>query len=265
MANVPGDFIWYELMARDPEAARGFYCAVLGWTAAPYPSTNLVGGAMEYTLWRSGQHDVGGMMRLPEDALARGAGSSWVGYVGVADVDAMAARIAKAGGTVHVPPNDVPGVGRMAMVADPQGAPFYVMRGASEGASHAFAAGKPGHCGWHELHTSDWEAAFRFYGPLFGWRKGDAVDMGPMGTYQLFHPAGAREDAVGAMFNSPQSPAPHWLYYFQVDDIDAAGARLEAHGGKNLMGPREVPGGAWIIQAQDPQGALFALLGPRRT
>lgn len=265
MANFPGDFIWYELMARDVEAARRFYCAVVGWTAAPYPSTNLLGDAMAYTLWRSGAQDVGGMMKMPQDALASGAAPAWIGYLGVDDVDAMAQRIGKAGGAVHVPPSDIPGVGRMAMVADPQGAPFYVMRGASVGASHAFAAGRPGHCGWHELHTRDWEAALDFYGPLFGWRKGDAVDMGPMGTYQLFRPARAEGDAVGAMFDDPGSPAPHWLYYFQVDDIDAAAARIAAQGGKLLLGPHEVPGGSWILNAQDPQGALFALLGPRRT
>jgi predicted enzyme related to lactoylglutathione lyase len=118
-----------------------------------------------------------------------------------------------------------------------------------------------GHTGWHELHTTDWQKAFDFYSEMFGWGKGDSVDMGPMGTYQLFTLNGA---AIGGMMNSPLATSTSfWLYYFNVDDIDAAATRVAANGGKILHGPQQVPGGGWIIQAADPQGAAFALFGSK--
>jgi predicted enzyme related to lactoylglutathione lyase len=88
------------------------------------------------------------------------------------------------------------------------------------------------------------------------------MDMGPMGTYLLFNAGG---DAIGGMMNDPAFKRPMWLYYFNVDDIEAAQARVQAAGGSVLNGPHEVPGGSWVIQAQDPQGAKFALVGPRKS
>ncbi len=109
--------------------------------------------------------------------------------------------------------------------------------------------------------AADWEQALAFYNELFGWQKADAMDMGAMGTFQLFSAGGP---AIGGMFTKPPMvPAPHWLYYFTVGDIDAAVERVKAGGGEILNGPMEVPGGGWIIQGKDPQGAMFALFGKR--
>lgn len=188
---------------------------------------------------------------------------AWMGYIGVDDVDAAAAGVAEAGGAIHRPPEDIPDVGRFAVVADPQGAVFMLLHGATEGPPpQAFKADVPGHIGWNELHTTDWESGLAFYSKLYGWRKADTMDMGPMGKYALFADAG---EAIGGMMNNPEVPRPAWLFYFNVDDIDAAEGRVRAHGGKVLHGPAEVPGGAWIVQAQDPQGAMFALVGPRKS
>ena len=124
------------------------------------------------------------------------------------------------------------------------------------------APGGPGHVGSHELYASDWESAFAFYAGQFGWTKATSVDMGPMGTYQLFAAGG---DPIGGMMTKPQSmPSPAWQYYFNVGEIDAAVARVTSNGGQVLHGPHEVPGGSWIVQAMDPQGAMFALVAPRR-
>jgi hypothetical protein len=120
----------------------------------------------------------------------------------------------------------------------------------------------PGTTGWHELHSSDWESAWTFYSGLFGWVKDEAMEMGPMGTYQLFR-TGAFDGADGAMFNSKDMPKPIWSYYTSVPSIAAAQATLEAKGGKVVNGPMEVPGGMWIINAIDPQGAMFSLVGPK--
>jgi len=201
-------------------------------------------------------------MRIPEMALANGARPAWTGYVGVPDVDACVARVDAAGGRVHHPPEDIPGVGRFAVVADPQGAVFIVFRGSGDGAPTPAAPGTPGHVGWRELLAGDLDSAFAFYSDMFGWTRADAVDMGPMGIYQLF----ATGDApVGGMMTRPSSvPKPFWLYYFNVDAIDAAVARVGERGGRTLNGPHEVPGGSWIAQCMDPQGAMFAMVAPKR-
>jgi predicted enzyme related to lactoylglutathione lyase len=187
---------------------------------------------------------------------------SWYGYLSVPDVDASVARIIAAGGEPWMPANDIPGVGRIAMVRDPQGATLYVMTPSGDGVSTAFAPGVTGHCGWNELHVRDWPAALAFYAAEFGWRQVDAMDMGPLGTYLMFgYGVGA---AVGGMVNETDSTRPHWLFYFNVDDIDAAHSRITAYGGEVRMDPHQVPTGQWIVLASDPQGARFALVGPRR-
>jgi predicted enzyme related to lactoylglutathione lyase len=179
----------------------------------------------------------------------------------VDDVDAKAEEIAAAGGVIHKAPQDIPTVGRFAVVADPQGAVFMLFKGAGE-PPPPLPMMATGSAGWHELHARDWAQDWPFYERLFGWKKDTVHDMGPMGTYQLFKASGL---AIGGMFTDTQSsPHAYWLYYFVVDDIDAALARLQAHGGTALFEPREVPGGAWVITARDPQGGVFALVGMRK-
>jgi predicted enzyme related to lactoylglutathione lyase len=248
-------FIWYELMTTDPGAAKAFYRKVVGWEMQAF------GGGTDYTVLDAGDGQVGGIMALPTQARATGLKPCWLGYIGVDDVDAAADRIAKAGGAIHRAPEDIPGVGRFAVVADPQGAAFMLLKGTTDGPPpKAFKATTPRHVGWNELHTTDWKAGLAFYSKLFGWAKSDAFDMGAMGTYLVFNAGG---DAIGGMMTSPNFPRPVWLFYFNVDSIDAGHRRLTDAGGQVLFGPSEVPGGGWIIQATDPQGAMFALVGPR--
>jgi uncharacterized protein len=115
--------------------------------------------------------------------------------------------------------------------------------------------------GWHELVAADWETAWAFYAELFGWQKGNA-DISETGTYQLFCTAG---QMIGGMLTKPPTiPAPFWLYYFNVGDIDATAQRVKACSGEILDGPYEAPSGSWIVRCADPQGAVFALEGQRR-
>jgi predicted enzyme related to lactoylglutathione lyase len=255
MTGTQSPFVWYELMTSDVAAAKAFYAGVVGWTTEDMPMPG-----MTYTLLRMGEVQVGGMMTLPKDASDAGMRPSWAGYIGVDDADAAATRVQGLGGKIHVAPTDIPGVGRFAVAADPQGAGFNLFKPSQAGQRRVST--EPGQIGWHELHTSDWPKAFGFYSSLFGWVKADAVDMGPMGVYQLFTVGGI---PTGAMFNSPAAQAARfWLYYFNVGDIDAAAKRVGDGGGKIMMGPHQVPGGSWIVQAADPQGAAFALLGARK-
>jgi uncharacterized protein len=249
-----GNFVWYELMTTDTKAAEGFYGKVIGWSARdavmPFP----------YTLLSIENAMVAGMMLVPPEAAAAGAGPGWVGYVSVDDVDRFAERVEQAGGAIHHEATDIPNVGRFAVVADPQGATFALFKGIGEGQMPAPMT--PGRIGWHELHADDREKAFAFYASLFGWEKTDAVDMGAMGIYQIF---GKNGTSMGGMFTKPQAePPPYWLYYFNVPTIDAAMARVKDAGGKVINGPHQVPGGSWIVQCLDPQGAMFALVAPQK-
>ena len=257
MTSMHGTFVWYELMTTDMEAAEDFYRGVVGWGARDAGMLDF-----PYTLFTVGEVPVGGLMTLPDSARQAGARPGWIGYVAVEDVDASTAKAQEAGGTLHYGPEDIPGVGRFAMLGDPQGAVITVFRGIGE--EPAVTPGTPGRTGWHERYARDWPAAFDFYAALFGWVKADALDMGPMGTYQLLAREGQGEP-FGAMMNKPDAvPVPFWNYYFTVEAIDAAVERVAAGGGQVIFGPQEVPGGSWIIQGLDPQGAMFSLVAPRR-
>lgn len=255
MTAQPGRFIWYELITDDVPAAAAFYGAVTGWTVQ-----DSMQPGMDYRMWSTGSAMVGGLMAIPAEAAANGMRPGWFAYVSVPDVDAAVASITAAGGTLCMPAMDIPNIGRMAMVLDPQGAAIYVMTPIGSAPSPAYAPGVTGHGGWHELHTTDAAAAAGFYAAQFGWTAAGTMDMGPMGTYHLFNSA---EQLTGGMMNSPALGRPAWLYYFVVDDILAAQARLTAAGGKVLHGPTEVPGGGWVIQAMDPSGVAFAIVGPK--
>lgn len=259
MTTTEGSFVWYELMTDDPKAAEAFYAKVVGWSLVDSGHPD-----MRYTLARVGEHRVAGIMEIPAEVRQHGGKPGWIGYVAVADVDAKAEAVMRAGGTIHRPPADIPSIGRFAVVADPQGAKFVLFRGDGT-PPPAPAPGTAGHFGWHELYAHDWPSSFSFYETLFGWRKGESIDIGPMGVYQLFHARNAPLDgmATGGMMNLPGPPAPSWLYYVNVEEIDAATERLRQAGGAIMNGPMEVPGGMWVVQASDPQGAQFAIVGRR--
>ena len=249
-------FVWYELMTTDADAATAFYRDVVGWGAEDSGHPDL-----QYTLLTVGGTPVSGLMALCAEAGTAGARPGWIGYVGVEDVEAFASRVKEAGGAILRGPIDLP-VGRFANVADPQGAPFILFKPSRAEPRETPAHGTPGVTGWHELHATDRDSAYAFYADLFGWTKGDALDVGPMGAYQLYEVGG---EAVGGMMTKTDAePAPFWLYYFIVDEIDAAAARVTDRGGEVLRGPHPVPGGGWILHGRDPQGALFALVGPRK-
>jgi predicted enzyme related to lactoylglutathione lyase len=164
---------------------------------------------------------------------------------------------------LHCAPQDIPGVGRWASVEDPQGAAFLLFNGSRDYAPPRPPIGTPGTVGWNELSANDGETAWPFYSSIFGWNQDSTMDMGPMGTYRIFNNGGA---AIGAMMtrDPANSPVPFWLYYFNVEDIDAADRRVKEKNGQVIMGPHQVPGDLWIILGMDPQGAMFSLVGPRK-
>ena len=255
MSNPHGSFIWYELMSKNPDAAKAFYDDVVGWNIGPAPQ-----GEMDYRMIEAPDGQVGGVLHLTGEMLKHGARPLWLGYLGVDDVDRTVAAVTAAGGKVLMPAWDIPNVGRIAMVADPHGIPFYVMRGASEGTSTAFGRMTVGHVSWNELMTPDQASALAFYGTLFGMKKSGVMDMGEMGEYTFLEHAGV---GIGAMMtNPPGAGAPGWGFYFRVPDIEAARGKIIKRGGTVTNGPMEVPGGEMVLNALDPEGVSFGLVAP---
>jgi len=256
-----GKFFWYELMTSDLDAAIDYYTKVVGWTASDMPMPGDSG--QRYVILNVGERGIGGVMQITDRMREGGARPGWLGYIHVADADAKAKSITEAGGKVLMGPQDIPEVGRFALAADPGGAPFYVMMPFPREPMPPLDPTTPGVVSWHELYSSLGDkAAFDFYAGQFGWESLHEMDMGPMGTYRIFGKDGVQ---MGGMMKKPDNlPVSAWGYYVNVDGLDAAVERIDANGGKVAMGPMEVPGGSWVLQAVDPQGAHFALIAPTR-
>ena len=259
MANPHGTPIWYELLSADADASKAFYEDVIGWTVHPAEIGEGTTG-MDYRMIDTGHGDfVGGLMQLTPEMQGGGATPRWLFYIGVDDVDVSVAKIEEQGGGVLMPAIDMDGVGRMAFVHDPQGNPFYVMRGASDEDSTAYDRTGMGKCNWNELAATDHPAANAFYAAVFGWTYPDKMEMpGDLGDYVFVHAAG---QPIGATMKAGDS-ATGWRFYFRTPDIDATAAKVAERGGTVIMGPHEVPGGDRIIVALDPAGVMFGTVGP---
>jgi predicted enzyme related to lactoylglutathione lyase len=281
-----GRFVWTELVTIDTKAAEEFYSRVVGWTAEPYPGSQMrytiwkagdkkaaeafygrvvgwsaepfPGSDMGYTIWKAGDKGIGGLMELPAEARKGGAPPNWMAYVGVNDVDASAAQAQALGGKLEHPPTDIPSVGRFAVLSDPHGAHFAILRPLGPSPEGPDEPGAVLEISWRELATLDLGAARSFYTALFGWEMLTANDMGPLGVYQEFGRFGV---PLGGMYEKPTDMPfpPHWLVYARVGDIQASVAAAKTLGGTVLNGPMEIPGGGLIAQLLDPQGAAFAL------
>ena len=254
-----GDFIWYELMTPDPDGAKAFYDDVVGW--------NIGEGVAEYEGYRMiGRSDggfAGGVLPLTAEMQQHGARPTWLGYVHVTDVDRKIAAIEGVGGKALMPATDIPNVGRIAMVADPQGAPFYVMKpippaNDPDAQSDVFSTTAQQRVNWNELSTSDPAAARRFYGEQFGWDSEEFMPMGEMGEYRFIDHHGQR---LGALAGTMPGQHPKWRYYIRVPSIAKAKGTVEAKGGTIAVEPMQVPTGDWILIGTDPQSAEFALVG----
>lgn len=276
MSDERGGFIWYELITDDVDKAREFYRAVVGWEIAAEGQA-MPTGTTYRMIQRSDGGNAGGVLTMSDDMKAHGGKPVWLGYIHHPDIDAAIERIEAAGGAVHMPAMDMPGVGRMAMVGDPQGAIFYLMTPTppEPGArSDVFDPVKAQHIRWNELWTSDQAAAVALYTALFGWTQQGAMQMpalsdaagaaewGPVDDYLFVQHRGL---GIGAIARAqPGGEGPRWQYFAGVDDIDRASKAAVEHGGKVLGEPQQIPGGEYTVYAHDPSGATIGLVGPRK-
>lgn len=259
MSESSGRFVWYELLTTDVEGAKAFYGEVVGWKMEAAP------GPMGYTLLCLGDKQTAGLMLLPDEAKKMGAPPSWLGYLGVDDAEQATKRVVELGGRHMGSVQEIPDIGTFAVVADPEGAVIGLF---APKKANAPDKGEPGagEVAWNELNTTDYEAAWKFYSTFAGWKHTESFDMGPeVGTYFMFE-NGQGERTRGGMSNMAKVHGfpPHWLYYIGVPDIDVAAQRTESLGGTVMNGPMEVPGGDRILQARDPQGAMFALYAKKQ-
>lgn len=261
---MAGGPIWYELMTPDVPGSIEFYRAAGGWEiqADGMPMPN----GVEYRMIaRPDGGNLGGLLKLTDGMIAGGATPGWMPYFHVEDVDAAASKAQALGAIIHMPPVSM-SAGRMAMLSDPQGAPFYVMTptpppGMPDAKSDVFDARKAGHCRWHQLDTSDAPEANVFYKELFDWSTDDVMPMGPAGDYRFIAFEGTQIGAFNPML--PAGESPHWLLFLGVSDIHAAREALLAHGGTITQDIHEVPGGDMIVVGRDPAGAKVGFVAPK--
>ena len=251
-ASGPGEFVWHDLMTRDPEAAIPFYCELFGWTVAEVDRGPKVGACK---IFRRDDRDICSIIAMKKDEPMP---SHWISYISAEDVDDTATKAKDIGGLLHVPPLDVPGLGKFCVVADPKGAvfsPFRFENGcAPEAAANPAANGE--FC-WHELLSQGADEVGAFYSQLFGWEQ-RTVSMGEMGLYHLFDRNGVE---IAGMMQMPAESAgatSNWLPYLAVDDVDTATDKIKQLGGGIFVGPMDIPDVGRICVAADPTGAMFA-------
>ncbi|MEO0062797.1 MAG: hypothetical protein RLZZ08_1357 [Pseudomonadota bacterium] len=262
---MAGHPIWYELMVPDVAGIAPMYRAVLGW-AIPAQGMAMPSGSEYRMIVRGDGGNAGGVLTISPAMADQGARPTWLLYFHVADVDDAVATATKLGATVHMPPTTMPGTGRMAMLADPGGAPFYVMTptpppGQPDATSDLFDVASPGHCRWNQLDTADAARADAFYKALFGWNTDRSMPMGAAGDYRFIDCNGVNIGAINPVSTAGQPD--RWLPYFGVADIDAAHAAALANGFMVQGAIHEVPGGDWIFQGRDAAGTALAFVGPK--
>ena len=256
-ADVAGQFVWHDFMTPSVAEARAFYTSVLGW------GIEMWGGEEGYAMWTVNGQPRGGFGPFTDEMRTQGVPAHWLTYIGVADVDAKVAEAVRMGATTVHGPEDIPDVGRFAILRDPQGAHFSVFA-SNQPMPVAMGAAVPvGDTSWHELWTTDTAAAYEFYTKLFGWRSAGEFADPNIGVYRMFGLGEADLGGIAQITAEMEGMPPNWLPYFRVSDLEEAIVRVKANGGKILVGPMEVPGGDRIAQCLDAQGGSFALHGPR--
>lgn len=248
-----GTFCWYELGTTDVDRAKAFYGTLFGWKANDVP----MGPMGVYTLLQHEGQDLAGMYKL-EGPQFQGVPPFWQAYVAVDNVDADSARAKSAGATLLMDPMDVPNVGRMAALQDPQGAMFSIYQAGQHPGTGRWN-GAPGTFCWSELLAKDPAVAVEFYKNLFNWGI-KTTPMGPGFTYTEWQVGGT---SVGGMLPIDPSwgPVPsHWMNYVAVRDCDAIAKQAQGLGAHAIVPPTDIPGIGRFSILSDPSGASFAVI-----
>jgi uncharacterized protein len=251
-----GSFCWIELGTTDQDAAKNFYGTLFGWT----PNDNPMGPGEFYTIFKLNGRDAAAAYTLRSDQRAQNVPPNWMIYIAVENTDAAAAKAQQLGGKILAPAFDVMDVGRMAVIQDPTGAIFCPWQSnKNNGIGIAHVAGTL--C-WADLSTPDVKRASAFYSGLFGWQL-TADPKDPSGYLHIKNGEHFIGGIPPAVYRQPGVP-PHWLAYFQVDDVDASAAKAKQMGAKLYLAPMTMEGVGRMSVIADPQGAVFAIFKSAR-
>ena len=253
---APGRFVWHDLMTTDPARAVRFYEGLFGWRAESRP----MDGFGDYTMFHVGEEAVAGM--VPLDPV-HGVGSHWISYVTVPSVDEACGRAAALGGTVGVPPTDIPEIGRFAVVRDPHGAVVSPFTFPDAPPPERHGPPPDGSMIWFELMTPDPTGARAFHEAIFGWTF-SPHDMGEFGEYWIANRNGAGVAGVMPLPDEALAAGAtaYWLPYVQVADVDGTAARAGEVGGTVVVEPTDVPDVGRFAVLTDPSRAYVALMRP---
>lgn len=242
----PGRFVWHDLMTKDAEAAKTFYAGLFDWQTQEVPMPT---GA--YNMIMCGPGPIGGIVEEKNIPNAH-----WMPYVAVDDVDAMAVKVKAAGGSVCVPPSDIPQTGRFAVCGDPQGAFFSIYKGLPESQGADPDMPVPGRACWNEVYTTDPDTAQKFYSEVFGWQP----QIKDMGDGVIYHLQMLGDKQAGGMMKMPLPDMPPcWVVYFFVEDLAAATAKAKKLGASAMMESIPIPDVGSFSMLTDPTGAMFSL------
>jgi predicted enzyme related to lactoylglutathione lyase len=254
MATTPdrGLFVWHEVSCKDIRSSEDFYSRLIGWKAESWDQNP------SYKLFLTRRVAKAGLWAIIEQPNQVTPPPHWLSYIGTADVDSTVRQAVELGGKVVVPAYNVPNIGRMAHLQDPQGAVFAV---SAQQERASYRDPEPGDFSWHELLTTNWQTAWDFYSKLFRWEKMEAMDMGPQGIYHIFGTGG---NQLGGIFTPAGLPGgPMWVPYIHTRDAKRTAESAKELGATIVHGPVEVPGG-WVFTAIDRQGAMFAVHSKKR-
>lgn len=251
-----GSFCWIELHTTDQNAAKSFYGSLFGWNPQDMP----MGPNDFYTIFKLQGRDAAAGCTLRPDERSQGVPPHWMIYITVENADAAATKAQQLGGTILAPAFDVMDAGRMAVIQDPTGAIFCPWQAnKSNGIGIAQVAGTL--C-WADLSTPDVKHASDFYSGLFGWQ----ISADPKDKSGYLHIKNGEQFIGGippASHRPPGAP-PHWLAYFQVDDVDAITNQATGMGAKVHLAPMTMEGVGRFAMIADPQGAVFAIFKSAR-
>ena len=250
--EIPGKFVFAELVTPDLAGAERFYGGLFGWTFRDIPIRRL-----RYAEASVDGHNVAGLIErpLPPGSTHR---PDWLPFVSTPSVDTAVTIASNNGGRVLYAPRDIPGFGQEAVLADPQGAVFAVLSSASGDPADSDTAA--GDWIWSSLLTPDPDAAATFYGKLFPYQAFPAPDSD--GVHHLIV---AAEYFSRASINSlpaglPPNARARWLRFVRVADVNEAATRAVALGGRILAQPHVDREGSSVAILADPAGAAFGVM-----
>ncbi len=246
-SQLPGKFVWADLVTDDGKAARAFYGQVFGWSFQ---------GEGDYAVILNGGHAIAGLRVQPRPADAK-TKPRWLSYVSAADLAAAEQAVAAAGGKVLLPAQTQTGLGRFSICADAESAPFGLLI-REDGDPEDYLA-EPGDWIWVQLFSRDTAKAIAFYQKLGGY-EAVAREHERIADAHLLVRDGYARAAVSAIPASHSEAQPMWLPFIRVLDLPSTLKVVEAQGGKVLVAPDAGVVDSSLAIIADPTGAALGLL-----